>query len=405
MAYNVPLDIYNRALQNCGRKRIWNTDEPSDAKEINACYDSLRLDELERNLWTFATKRVILRPIGFDTVLWTPPAWSSGSNYSPGAVVNYTPASGPYKGQNLYWCLTATKTGSTTTPDTDPDWHVYTGPVAVDLYDTGVTTNSSTLYQAGEVVLVPAAYSALTTYAANNVVSSGTTWYVSLTGSNTGNAVTDTTHWAPWVDTGRNQKSFGVTASGSPIPLTYPGTPTIYVSLYNMNADNPVSATGNWLSLGGAIEPLLLTWPVGAGPAHDITTKQAYRLPYAFMRQAPTDPRGGAHAWLGAASGSMPEDYVIEHGYLVSATVGPLMLRFVASVIDVSDFHPMFAEGLAARIASEVAAGLVEDKRLTAIMAKTARDYASKISQARAVNAIEVGPVTPVENRYVTVRY
>lgn len=405
MAYNTPLDIYNRALQNCGRKRVWNTDEPSDAKEINACYDSLRLDELERNLWTFATKRVVLRPIGYDTVLWTPPTWSSGSNYSPGAVVSYTPAGGPYNGQVLFWYLTAAKTGSTTTPDLDTDWHIYTGPVAIDLYDTGITTNSSQSYQAGEVVLVPAAYSAGTTYAENDVVSSSTTWYVSLTNSNLGNAVTDTTHWAPWTSQGRGNSTFGVTATKSPVPLTYPGTPAFYVSLYNKNADNPVSATGNWLSLGGTFEPLLLTWPVGAGPRQDITTKQAYRLPYAFMRQAPTDPRGGAHSWLGAASGSQPEDYVVEHGYLTTATFGPLMLRFVASVIDVSDFHPMFAEALAARIANEVGPGLIEDKRLQVMMAKIAREYASKISQARAVNTIEVGPVTPTENRYVTVRY
>ncbi|MGH3512557.1 MAG: hypothetical protein ACRDRB_09785 [Pseudonocardiaceae bacterium] len=400
MAYTVPLDIYNRALQNCGRKRIWNTDEPSDAKEINACYDSLRLDELERNLWTFATRRVILRPIGIDSVVWSKPLWVSGANYSVGAVVAYTPVGGPYSGVLTDWKLGAAKTGATTPPDLDGDWHVYTGAAVIDLYDRTVP------YQAGEVVLVPAAYDALVTYSINHVVNDGGSWYVSLIDGNTGNTPSaSAADWVLWTGIGRGRGDFGMTATKSPIPLIYPGTVSVYISLYNGNADNPTNATVNWLSVGGTIGPFVPLWPVGAGPAHDIATSNAYRLPQGFLRQAPTNPREGARAFLGANSGSSPEDYVIEGKYLVTQATGPLMLRFVADVIDVDEFHSMFAEGLAARIANEVGPSLIEDKRLVPMMGRIAREYTRKISQARAVNAIEVGSVTLPENRYVTVRY
>ena len=401
MAFTTPTDIANRALQIAGRRRITDLDGDisAQAEEIRACYDSLRKAELERNLWTFATKRIVLRSLGIDSVTWTPPAWSSGSNYSAGAVVTYKPAAGPYKNVTQWWMLDAAKTGSTTAPDLDPDWHLYTGPLALDLYDSSIT------YYAGEIVLVPSTWSNAVTYAENDVVNYSGSWYVSLVASNLNyQPDTSTTQWVKWTGTGRSSGSFGKTTAGSPEPLTYPGTVSVYRSLYNTNSDSPLTA-GNvtWVSMGSVtIKPLVIVWPISAGPTHDITSDNLFHLPNGFLKRAPTNPKGGQNVWLGAASGVNPEDWVIEDQYIVSGD-SILIMRFVANMIDVPDMHTLFCEALASRIADEIGPELDADRR-PQLMAKIERNYNRKISEARTVNAIEVGPISPVECRYITVR-
>lgn len=55
------LEIYNRALQKLGAKRITSVDENSTAaQECNACYSILRDSELMGNRWAFAIKRASL---------------------------------------------------------------------------------------------------------------------------------------------------------------------------------------------------------------------------------------------------------------------------------------------------------------------------------------------------------
>lgn len=396
MAFHLPVDIANRALQILGKPHIADfTDQSDEAHETGAVYDNLRLDEMSNNLWRFATKRAVLRALSIDSVIWTPPTWAAGT-FSVGAIAAYTPASGVYSGIIGYWQTKAAKTSSnTTTPDNDPDWQHYNGQVAIDLYD------ADTTYFAGEVVLVPSAWSSGTTYAANAVVRSSTTWYVSLAGSNLNNAVTDTTWWAAWSAGGRTSgATWGVTAGDTPIALTYPGTVGVYLSLYNTNADNPISATGTWLSLTGTVVPIALVYPIGAGPAADIRTSNVFRLPNGFLKRAPTDPKGNQTPYLGAASGVAPEDWTLEGDYIVSGDAGPVLLRFIADVTDVAEMDPTFCGGLAARMATELSAALqANERKRDAEMA-----YRRTMTQARLINAIEIGPISPVENRYITVR-
>jgi hypothetical protein len=67
--FTTPLDIVNRALQHCGRRRIFSfTDLTDNAQEMAFLYDKLRRAELRRNVWTFATRRTVLRPIDFTTM-------------------------------------------------------------------------------------------------------------------------------------------------------------------------------------------------------------------------------------------------------------------------------------------------------------------------------------------------
>ena len=406
MAFTQPLDIANRALQRLGLDRLKTFAYSSrQATETAFAYDKLRAAELEGNLWKFATKRVVLRSIGIDTVLWTPAAWASAQSYAAGYVASYAPTSGVYSGQTFYWQLSAAETSSAT-PDNDPLFHRYWGPLAIDLYDTGPNGNGNPglVYAADEVVLVPAAYNAGTTYAANDVASDDTAmrWYVSLVASNIGNTPsTSPTKWALWTDQGRGNSTFGKTTAGSPVPLTYPGTSRVYRSLYSGNQDNPLSGAGSWLNVGGTVAPLTANYPVGAGPNHDLSTNFAFYLPNAFLKRAPTDPQGGRQAYLGAMSGRMPEDYVEESGYLVSQQAGPIMVRFVADVIDVTDMDPLFCEGLSACIAMELCETLSQDK---AKYDRAVGAYNKIMGRARIINAIEIGPITQTENRYVTVR-
>jgi hypothetical protein len=407
-AFTLPIDIINRALQLARQPRITTlADHSEQALETVFTYDKLRESELTTNFWRFATKRAVLRAIGIDTVTWVPATWVSGTTYASGAIVSYTPPTGLYAGETFYWQTRAAKTAATVSPELDPDYNRYCGALALDLYNTGTTGLTTTAYQQGEIVLVPAAYAGGTTYAINNVVRSGAVWYVSLTAGNIGNAVTDTTNWVPWTSLGRSASSYGVTASGSPIPLTYPGAIKIYASMYANNEDNPVSATGNWLDVTGAsTTPLQIMWPVGAGPSHDLASSNVYALPNAFLRRAPTDPKAGLYSYLGSTSGASPEDWTLEDKYLVSHAPGPLMMRFIASVVDVSAMDPLFCEMLAAQIAEETTASFktLDPKLLPQLMASISRKYKSDRRRAVLTNAIEIGPTSMFENRYVTVR-
>lgn len=404
MTYTTPLDILNTSLQLLGQPRVatFTSTASKAAQDLAFAYDKLRLEELESNLWCFSTRRATLRAIGIDTVVWTPPTWVSATAYSAGAIVAYAPTSGPYVGETIVWQTKKAKTSSdTTTPDNDTDYSKFNGTLSIDLYNTGTEGDSTTSYSAGEVVLVPAAWASGTTYAINEVVRSSTTWYVSLAGSNLANAVTDTAWWAPWTSRGRSDGTFGVTATDSPIPLSFPGTVAVYVSLYNSNEDNPASSTVNWLSVAGTVQSLRIIWPIGAGPLHDLSTVNVFPLPNGFLKRAPSDPKGNQVPYLGARSGVPPEDWVVEDKYLTSRDAGPLTLRFVADVIDVSRMHALFCGALAARNASQNNEGVTQDN---AKGNRAARDYVLAIRRARRQNAIEVGPITPVENRYVLVR-
>ena len=401
MAFTIPLDILNLSLVSLGQPREGSY-TAGKIPELVFAYDKLRAAELERNLWRFATKRVLLRAIGVDTVMWTPAVWAAGVAQAAGMVLSYTPASGVYNGQTYYWQLSAAETTSIA-PDLDPLFHRYCGPLAIDLYNTGSAGDgtSNTTYHAGEVVLVPAAYAGGTTYAINDVVRSGASWYVSLVGSNVGNAVTDTTKWALWTSRGRSNNSFGVTASNSPIPLTYPAGYAVYISLFNNNKDNPVSATGNWLSVGGTVATLRPLYPLGSGPVQDRNSMNAFRLPNAFLKRAPSDPKGNQAPYLGAAYGTPPEDWTPESDFIVSGDPGPITLRFVADVIDVTDMDALFCVGLAKRIASETCETITSSDAKVQL---NERAYKQAMSAARVSNAIEIGPISAVENKLVVVR-
>lgn len=177
---------------------------------------------------------------------------------------------------------------------------------------------------------------------------------------------------------------------------------TTYLSLVSMNTDTP--PTSNWLNVNGTTLPLQIVYPIGTGPLTNTLTANVFRLPYGFLRRAPQSPKQGVNPFLGAPCGLLDDDWLLEGNYIVSMDAGPVMLRYVADMIDVYDMDPMFCEGWAARIAKEAAPVLVTDKSLATILAKVEADYKRTMGEARTVNGIETGTEDPAEDDFVTCR-
>ena len=89
--YLAPVDIANRAIQHTGGRRItaaqFANPTGTGDNEVAFSYDKVRVRELRRNCWRFATRRVYLYPIDVNTALFTPGQWSATQVYYPGAVV------------------------------------------------------------------------------------------------------------------------------------------------------------------------------------------------------------------------------------------------------------------------------------------------------------------------------
>ena len=177
-------------------------------------------------------------------------------------------------------------------------------------------------------------------------------------------------------------------------------TTTVYRSLQSSNSDVPPSA--KWLSLGTASATLTFLYPVGAGPSNNSDTRNVYLLPANFLREAPQDPKAGNISYLGAPSGSQPDDWTFENGMIVSATTSLIVFRFAASVIRVPSFDPMFCEGLAARIGVEICEEVTQS---TGKLQTIGSAYNHFMSEARQVNGIEQGPVQAPEDDYIVCRF
>jgi len=97
----------------------------------------------------------------------------------------------------------------------------------------------------------------------------------------------------------------------------------------------------------------------------------------------------------------MYTDWNFEGDYITSRSSFPIMLRFVADIIDVRSMDPMFCEGLAARIASEIVERLTQSTSKRGGILAT---YNKTMGEARVVNGIETGPTESPEDDYVTCR-
>jgi hypothetical protein len=379
-AFNTPVDIINRALQHCGARRITAADYANpttkNAKETTFCYDKLRRAELRRNLWTFATRRVLLRAVG------TPlQSWQSTLSYSLGAYTTY--GTDAYGAPINYISLANTNEGNE--PDTSPaSWQVVQmNPMFVVTFP---TYNNGTAYSQGQIVK-----------ASDNRIYS----YVNPTGS-TGNDPTATTgFWAEYFGVYTAVQYDNTLAYGTGEIVMDTITNTLYASISNSNQNVPSTGPG-WAALTGATAaPLVVQWPANTGPIWQTSTRNIYVLPVGYLRRAPQDPTAGRGSIMGFPSNLAATDWEFEGGLLISGDPGPILMRFVTDTTDVTMMDDMFCEGLAARIGLEVCEPLTQS---TTKVKQIGADYKQFMSDARAVNAIEQGSTEPPLDDYILTR-
>lgn len=426
------VDIANRALQHVGQDLIDSslgfTEQSKKAQQTAFAYPKLRRAELRRNVWRFAIRRQVLRAIDTNTMLLAPSLWVSTTTYFAGSIVideNGTP----------WISLVPNNLGNE--PQYSPYWAQYFGPLSVSLYDSTVS------YSAGELVYTAAGdgtnrvYLSLqsgnsdnpatgtdwddeTTYFKNQVVTYSSVAYMSLIDLNINN--TPSSSAAAWASgttysTGqavRGSDGVRYTSVGNGNvgndPTTDAGVNWTNTGVLVPWATDFVGGEGSikWLQIGGAEFPMGVTlttlnilYPIGSGPSTQMASRNAYRLPAGFLRQAPTDPKAGSMSYLGAEWGLPYSDWLFEGNFIVSAQVDPIMLRFVADVVDVRQMDDMFCEGLGARIALEVCEPLTQSTSKKQIIAS---EYQRFMTEARLVNAIEIGSEEPPVDDYVLCR-
>lgn len=252
MAFKIPEDIANRALQHCGATRIVTLqDDSKNAAEIAQCYDGLRRAELRRNLWTFSCRRAVLYPV--NTALAKLPfgsattgtynTWSATQTYAVGTIVLASDGL-------LYQALQ-------TNTNINPAFGGSAGTIWASLGNPSQGNRGPML---PTMLLQPVLWSAVASYAYGAIVQdvNGAIW-VNLTQNNVGNQ--------PGTDAGANWDTyFGSMCVNPWLPpplqtpqgrgyyigdLVYeevaPGQINVYVSLENGNTNDP-SAPSPWNS-------------------------------------------------------------------------------------------------------------------------------------------------------------
>lgn len=372
-----PIDICNRALQHCGATRIDETlgfsEDSKAAYECSFVYDKLRQAELRRNTWKFAIRTCVLRPIDDTFMLLSPTLWSSVTTYFVGALVSDA-LGGVWKSKingNVGNALGYTPAA----------WEPYFGSRAVPAFDPSMT------YFAGEPVYVAAGDG---TYSV----------YMSLLNSNDAVPGTVDTYDATVTYRVGDLVTVSSTVYQSLVDLNLGQAPASHPTQWTVTTTRAQSANA-WQKLDAALSPLMITYPIGAGPAWQASTRNAFMLPAGFLRKAPRDPKAGGVSYLGAPSGLGYDDWRFQDQYIISTESAPIVFRFVADVTDVSAFDPMFAEGLGSRIGLEIVGTLTQS---TAKKQDIGSIYAKFMSEARLCNAIEIGAEEPAEDDWIECR-
>jgi hypothetical protein len=376
--------IANRACQRVGAELIAAgallTEDSKPANEIRNCYDILRRAELRRNVWRFGIRTQALRPLDVDSKLVTFGAYNAATTYALNDII---------VGDDTQVYISVTSANVGNTPSTSPTkWTLYFG---LDVCMEFITTwGSGFTYMKGD-----------------HAVGSDGSVYISLQDTNTNhNPVGDgNVHWSVTTD-GKLATNLTFYVG----ELVHIGN-TVYLSLQNNNGDgNTVSGDGlpppssSWQTMTTAPTIALFNfmYPIGAGPSSNFKTKNTYRLPVGWLREAPQDPKAGGALYLGAPDGSNFNDWNYEGNYFTSNDNGVIPYRFMADIQDPMQFDALFVEGFGCRIALEVCEILTQsDSKKAGIE----RAYMKFMTEARTVNGIEDGPIYPPEDSYITTRF
>lgn len=233
--FQAPADIGNRALQHCGADLMDSTlgfaEQSNRARSVAFAYGKLRRAELQRNVWTFATRVAVLRPLDSNTALVAPSLWSSQATYFVGSLVQD-------QAGTLWISRIPNNVGTASQPGVNfTAWEPYFGPLTVSLYD------STQSYATGEIVYtavgdgtykvylslvegnaihpaLPSQWSVASVYYTNDVVQKFPLWS-SLTTYTKGQSVTDGAGnvWASLVNSNLNQNPATSPTKWAAMPL------------------------------------------------------------------------------------------------------------------------------------------------------------------------------------------
>ena len=145
-------------------------------------------------------------------------------------------------------------------------------------------------------------YQCLTTGTLDNPTLLPILWLTTVT-YNTGDTVTDAGGlvWQSKVD---------LNTGNSPVAGAY------WQSVPANQASTQVGQ--NWLQIDATVRYQRFQYPIGAGPRRQTTTRNIFRLPSGFLREAPQDPKQGVASYLGAPSGLPYDDWEFEGDYITT---------------------------------------------------------------------------------------
>jgi hypothetical protein len=427
-AFATSIDVANSAANVIGADPISGTTFTGSkfAKLAGVEYEKQRLYLLRRYPWTMAMRRAVLRPIDVTTQVWTPPTYSASTTYGLGYIVIDS---------NSDWWQSKVASNVGNTPAAGSFWQRYFGPDSFDPFSAPADTTvappaAPVLSSSASGSLGAATYYVQITYttasgetlpsvevklavAANHVLTIASP--AAATGATSWNAYVTTVQGqetlqsaAIAIATGYTEPTTGLvigqfppssnTTSYHPGELTLKGT-TVYLSTIEGNTDAP--PTQNWIAQGGTYKALQILYPIGTGPPTQSTTQNVFRIPHGFLRKAPPDPKGDVGMIVGSPTGPQRNDWIFENGYIVSWRSDPIMIRFVADVIEVPAFDAEFCEALAGLIALKTATVVPGGGERT----KDAQaHFARAIADARAMNGIETGAVASPIDSWITAR-
>lgn len=343
-----------------------------------------------------------------DAVVVYYAAYASGTTYAAGNTVSYNNnnyvslAAGNHGNQpdisNTKWTVVpltlAPQYWNSTVAYTQYAWVTYLGVNYVCINAAGSTGNAPPNATYWVAQAAPQYYVSLIDFNLNNIPSSSAALWASLTSYSIGNQVNGSNGYTYTSVTNSNVGNNPITDNGTNWTNTNVLTPWT-------TTDNFGQANDQWLQLTVVINDLIITYPLGAGPISQSSTKNVYHLPANYLRMAPQDPKAGGTSYLGVPSGIAYTDWEISDNYIVTADCYPIVFRFVADVTNVPKFDDMFCEGFGARLAMECVERVTQS---TAKLGAIAAAYNKSVTDARLVNGIETGPTEPPTDDYIACR-
>jgi hypothetical protein len=181
--------------------------------------------------------------------------------------------------------------------------------------------------------------------------------------------------------------------------VVYKTGPAVYVAVWNGLTSDPASDPGNWILQVGSptLVQVVAAQPFGPNLTINTRARNAFPLPYGYMRALPPDPKVESREVHVTTAGLRYTDWQLEGNFIVSQEPTSLLLRFVADVQDVSIMDDLFCEMLSARIGYEICESLTQSATK---LDRIGSAYQKFADEARLVNWLETGDTELQEEAY-----